>query len=326
MDHELPWLDNLQAATAVDVAAQNGFLDAVDAADLSATCPPLLIALLVAADVLQRDTRAPFRFTVEFAKAWARDADGIKARASFIRRASADIATNLEDMVFNLPLFMQKSQTFALFRYDKALTVTPENLAATRQWVRYVEALSRSEAPYLTPLIPVHSGDRILEIGGNTGLISQALIAANAGLQSTVFDLPVVCALGQERGQIPGLTFHAGDARADQALAGFKGKIDAVLFKSVLHDWPDADAEKMVAAALSVLPVGGRIIVCERGAFSDMDAAVKNINTLTNLVFSPFYRSPGFYVDLMERAGLVVTQNSVDLDMTFHITTGVRNG
>ncbi len=76
----------------------------------------------------------------------------------------------------------------------------------------------------------------------------------------------------------------------------------------------------------SVLPVGGRIIVCERGVFNDMDAAVKNINTLTNLVFSPFYRTPDFYVELMECAGLVVTQSSVELDMTFHITTGVKNG
>ena len=83
----------------------------------------------------------------------------------------------LDEMVFDLPAFMERSATFRLFRYDMAEGTTSEHLNATRPWVDYVEALSRSESPHLVPLINLREGDRILEIGGNTGRMSEALIS-----------------------------------------------------------------------------------------------------------------------------------------------------
>lgn len=323
MTFDFPWLDTLQGAAAIDVAARCGLLADLAKGGEYPARPALLEALLIGAGVVIRSPHG-IDFTPEFAQAWCADSAAIIARAAFIRRAAADVAMGLDEMVFDLPAFMEKSATFRLFRYDMAEGTTPEHLMATRPWVDYVEALSRSEVPHLVPVIDVRDGDRILEIGGNTGLMSTALIATYTGVTSTIFDLPAVCALGRDRSRNPALDFVGGDARKPDALAPFDGVIDVVLFKSVLHDWPAADAKDMLLRAMDILPPGGRVIVCERGEFGSKDVAVKNMNALTNMVFSQFYRDPSFYKDTMESRGFCVTQKSVELDMTFHATTGTR--
>ena len=323
MTQEFPWLDTVQGAAAVDVAARCGLLAKLEKGDASSACPALLETLLTAAGVTQREGQA-LVFTTDFSAAWQSDSTAIMARASFFRTAAADIAAGLDALVFDLPDFMQNSATFRLFRYDMAEGTTLDHLNATRPWENYVEALSKSESPHLVPLMDVRDGDRILEIGGNTGLMSEALIKTYTGVTSRILDLPAVCALGRERTDLAGLEFIAGDARKLGALAPFAGSVDVVLFKSVLHDWPEKDAAEMLARAIEILPSGGRIIVCERGAFGTYDAAGKIAFSLANMVFSPFYRNQSFYRDIMLEHGLTVAEKSVKLDMMFYATTGTR--
>jgi len=323
MQTEFPWLDTLQGAAAIDVAAKAGILEKLAKAHQDANCPALLETLLIGAGVTERVEQG-LVFTNDFASVWETDSTEIVARASFIRRAAADVATNLEQMVFDLPAFMGNSATFRLFRYDKAEGTTPDHLNPTREWVNYVEALSKSESPHLVPILDVRDGDRILEIGGNTGLMSEALTSTYKGVTSRILDLPAVCALGRERSSSPALEFIAGDARKPGALAPYEGSVDVVLFKSVLHDWPADDAAAMVKQGIEILPKGGRIIVCERGAYGPDDAAMKSVDTIANLVFSPFYRDPSFYSEIMSSAGLSVAQESVQRDMMFYATTGTR--
>lgn len=323
MTHAFPWLDTLQGAAAVDVAARHGVLSALAAGQKTPDCPVLLRDLLVAAGVVVQGDDA-LELTPDFAAAWQAESAGIMARAAFIRRAAADVAMGLDDLVFDLPAFMEKSATFRLFRYDKADGTTPAHLAATKPWVAYVEALSRSESSHLTRIIDLRAGDRLLEIGGNTGLMSEALMAANRGVTSRVIDLPAVCALGRERATVPGLDFVPCDARKPDALDRFRGSVDVILFKSVLHDWPAEDAADMVRRAIDILPSGGRVIICERAAFGVSDAANSYPNALTNLVFAPFYRNPEYYRAVMQDAGLSVVQKSVQLDMMFHAISGQR--
>ncbi|WP_162561678.1 methyltransferase [Yoonia vestfoldensis] len=320
---DFPWLETLQGAAAVDVAARSDLLARLAEGAGTVACPPVLESLLIGAGVLHQTGEGPV-LTAGFAQAWRRDAAGIMARASFIRRAAADVATGLDDLVSDVPAFMAKSATFRLFRYDMAEGISAQHLAATRPWVDYVESLSQSEIPLLLPLIDVRPGDRVLEIGGNTGLLSAALVAAHHGVTAQVLDLPAVCVLGDERRGSDTLRFVPGDARKAETIKGFAGAVDVVVFKSVLHDWPEADAAAMIARSAAILPAGGRLVICERGAFGASDAAGKDMMALANLVFSPFYRDPAFYEGLMTDLGLRVARAQVDCDMIFHVTTGQR--
>ena len=285
--------------------------------------PRILADLLMGAGVLRRTSNLP-ELTPTFAAVWRREAEAIVATADFILGAAKDISSRLDEMIYDLPSFMEGSQTFGLFRYDKALGITEAHLAETRPWVSYLEALARHEAPRLVSHIPLKKGERLLEVGGNTGLMASELIATYKGVSATILDLPAVCALGARSPWAERLTFHPGDARAPDAFAPFEGKIDVILFKSVLHDWPEQDVRDMMERAIAILPETGRIIVCERGAYDAGNAADQDVKTLANLVFAPFYRAPDLYRDIMQDACLSVRQTRVELDMTFHITTGAR--
>lgn len=308
-----PWLDTLQGAAAVEIASRQGVFDG-ERADVS----PLLQVLLQGAGVLD----ASGDVTADFAAAWAERGADIAAVAGFYRRVGADIATGLQDLLDDLPGFMERSNTFRMFRYDAARGTDADSLAKTAEWVAYLEALARVEAPVLAPLLPFSDGQRVLEVGGNTGVTAAEL--ATRGIDVTVFDLPAVCALGRERR--PGVTFHSGDFFETELGAIDGAPFDAVLFKSVLHDWPEDRAVAALERSLSLIREGGTVVICERGAFDAVEAAKGGMAVLANLVFAPFYRDPSWYEDQLVRLGCAVERVSVELDMPFHIVTGHPGG
>jgi hypothetical protein len=70
------------------------------------------------------------------------------------------------------------------------------------------------------------------------------------------------------------------------ALAGFAP--DAVVFKSVLHDWPEDAAQSLLGHALAALAPGGQIVIAERDVFHGMTGGTAM--DYANLVFAAFYR------------------------------------
>ena len=305
-----PWIETLPGAAAVAHAGRKGWLD------LETEAPPLLQNFLIGVGVLEPDgTQTP-----EFAEAWSDHRVDIMARANFYCRAVSDVAGGLGDLVANLPAFMARAETFRLFRYETAQATDPAALSETAQWVDYLEALARVESPLLAPRMPFARGSRVLEVGGNTGLMAAAL--ASAGVRVEVLDLPAVCVLGQQRR--PGLTFHSGDGRDMTSHPICATRFDGVLFKSVLHDWPEEDADRMLSQALSLLGDDGRIVICERDRPGPKALADSSMQGLANLVFAPFYRGAGFYQDWMKRHGMQVSLDRISLDMPFILLTGIR--
>ncbi|MEO1640532.1 MAG: class I SAM-dependent methyltransferase [Pseudomonadota bacterium] len=241
----------------------------------------------------------------------------------FLRLAAKDVVNGLDHLLTDLPSFMGQSETFALFRYDQAKTTSPEHIAATRPWVTYVTALSRAEAPVLAPLLPLAGARWLLEIGGNTGVMARAALDLHPDLQAVICDLPAVCAIGEEMNDHPRLAFAPGDARAPDWPDVAGAQPDTVLFKSVLHDWPRKDAEAMIDRALAHLAPGGRLIICERGAFGQ---ATLPFSMTANLVFAPFYRPPGDYAAAFAARGMAnIAQVDTMLDMPFHIVSGCKS-
>ncbi len=312
-----PWIDTLTGAAAVETAARMGILDGH-----GSNRPGLLVGCLVGLGVLrpEADPDGP-GLTPGFAAAWRDHRADILARARFYCRAAADVAGGLDDLFTDLPAFMERSATFRLFRYDKALGTDPESLAATAEWVDYLEALSRTEIPHLLPDLPFGRGDRVLEIGGNTGLFAAAIGAAT-GAEVTVLDLPAVCALGRRRR--PGLRFVAGDGRDGAQVAAAGQGARHVLFKSVLHDWPDPEMARMLGHAADLVPPGGTVVICERAAPRPADLAAGSMQAVANLVFAPFYRGGEAYRGLLAARGFAVETRRVEIDMEFEIVIGRR--
>ena len=243
----------------------------------------------------------------------------LEAKIAFLDHAVADVGADLAGLLFDLEGFQARSRTFGLFRYDLALDIAPAALEATAKWVRYVTALSQDEAPHLVPEIDLGGSQRLLEIGGNTGVMAEALVAANEGLTAAILDLPAVCALGQVRmagrAVADRLSFVPGDARSIR----WPGPADTVLFKSVLHDWPEADVRHLLTLAAARIAPEGRVIICERLPLATTSGPLP-LWMLANLVFAPFYRTTADYERIAADCGLfLTTRRTVNLDMPFQV-------
>ena len=319
-------LDSAAATAALDTAFKRGLIDRLmsEALPKGAVGNPLE-GLLLDADVI-RDSGEYVQLTEFFKEHFGDKIRDLEAVVSFTKEAAVDVLTKMDSLCGDLSSFMETSNTFSFFRYDQALDASEESLAETRKWVRYVEALTRFELPFLKPFLEIEGAERILEIGGNTGLFLEAILEQDERIVGHVIDLPAVCALGHQRvGAKTRLSFFAADALSAewQALAG---PHDVVAFKSMLHDWPDREAKWLLKKAVNHLTESGArgsgcIMIVERGAWENEKGRRTAGHNLANLVFSPFYRSPDRYGSWLEELGYEVEVSSVRIDMMFHVIT-----
>src|SRR6202007_1219569 len=143
----------------------------------------------------------------------------------------------LPQLLGDLPAFMAKSKTFELFRYDRCFEDTAENVAHARKWIRFTTALTRYEAQSFLTLADLTGVKCIMDVGGNSGEFALRLCRAHPQLAATVFDLPVVSAIGREHiggaPEAPRITFQPGDMRRDALPRHF----DLLTLKAVLTGW-----------------------------------------------------------------------------------------
>jgi SAM-dependent methyltransferase len=107
------------------------------------------------------------------------------------------------------------------------------------------------------------SGTRVVvDVGGGAGQVVAALASAHPHLRGLVLDLehagPSARRLFAEQGVAGRCTFVAGSF-FDAVPSG-----DAVVLKSVLHNWDDADASRILQRCAEALNPGGRVVVLER--------------------------------------------------------------
>nr|GEY16515.1 trans-resveratrol di-O-methyltransferase-like [Tanacetum cinerariifolium] len=97
----------------------------------------------------------------------------------------------------------------------------------------------------------------VVDVGGGTGTIAKCISEAFPNLQCICFDLPHVVK-GLEGGK--NMSFVGGDM--------FKAipKADALLFKTVLHNWNDEECIKIMKLSKEAIPTkknGGKLIIIE---------------------------------------------------------------
>lgn len=326
-------LGDMVGAKALAIGLETGLIDVVAAgtgriADIARRCgmpaeaAERLVGLLCGSGALLVQA-GHLRASPALAAA-LEDRDRVVQKLAFLDLAARDVAEHLDALLFDPPRFLHVARSFGLFRYDCCLTPSAADLATTRRWVAYTSALTRFEAAAVLPFLGIGDRRRLLDVGGNSGAFAAALCRAYPGLSATVFDLPAVAMIGEAEIAASGLSdriaFRSGDARRDP----WPGGHDIVSFKSMLHDWPAAEAIGFLDRAIDALEPGGRVLVFERGAF-DWSGGPIPYRQLANLVFAPFYRDPDLYADHLAARGLkTVTVRRIDLDMPFHLVEGER--
>ncbi|NOJ38182.1 methyltransferase [Bradyrhizobium australiense] len=103
----------------------------------------------------------------------------------------------------------------------------------------------------------------LMDVGGGSGELLGAIAQQNRKMRGTVFDLPRCAeAAGKHLRQIgvsDRIEFAAGDFfKSVPAVA------DAIILKSIIHDWNDARSISILRNCHQSLPDGGKLLLVER--------------------------------------------------------------
>jgi len=103
----------------------------------------------------------------------------------------------------------------------------------------------------------------VIDLGGGHGELLAEVLRARPGLRGVLFDLDHAVDGAQahlrEAGVAERVTVTSGDF-----FAALPRPVDVVLLKSVLHDWNDGDAVRILQRARDALAPDGRVLVIER--------------------------------------------------------------
>jgi hypothetical protein len=105
--------------------------------------------------------------------------------------------------------------------------------------------------------------DSILDVGGGLGHILAEILAVHKILSGDVFDLPVLAENARnfihEQGLSDRCSFIEGSF-FDSVPDGY----EAYFLKSVIHDWKDEEAIRILKKCRESVPDDGRLLICEQ--------------------------------------------------------------
>lgn len=252
--------------------------------------------------------------------------DLVELKLSTANFGAHDLLKHFTDMVRQPRQSIGKLDFCRLFAYERGIHDTPDNYEWTKRWMQITSGLTRYEAPVCMKYHDFSRYSRMLDVGGNSGEFLLQLCRRHVQLTGTVFDLPVVCRVGREH--VAGLpeaeriTFIEGDALNDRLPSG----VDLISFKSMLHDWPDELAKKLLANARKALQPGGTLLIFERAA-PDPVHDTMSFSMIPFFLFFGAFRSSTLYTEQLRELGFTgIETRQLVLEMPFHLITARKNG
>lgn len=247
--------------------------------------------------------------------------DLLETKLDFIGFVLLDFVDRFNALVVDPEKFMREAQLFRLFDYRRAAEPSDDNYAWTKVWIRLTTALTRYEAGACMEQYDFGRHEKLLDIGGNSGEFVLQLCKRHPNLSATVVDLPVVCEFGQDHvlphPERERIRFRPGSA-LERPLPE---DADLITFKSMLHDWPEAEALRFLDRAAAALEPGGTLMVFERGPLELSDGPAP-LAILPILMFARSYRDPSLYSDRLAALGFEeIELRRLELDTPFSLLT-----
>jgi ubiquinone/menaquinone biosynthesis C-methylase UbiE len=164
-----------------------------------------------------------------------------------------DLALHIQE-----PGPVETAQGRTTLSYVEKLANDPER---ARRFTRTLYELHQPMAQQLVELLDMTGVQRLLDVGGGSGVISLALLRRYPGLCATVVDIEHVCSAGREIAQEASLadriTYYAADFVRDELPGGY----DMVLKCDVF-----VDSEALYRKLWAVLNPSGRLVIVDHFA------------------------------------------------------------
>ncbi len=250
--------------------------------------------------------------------------DLMEAKLYFANLVAPDFLHLLTALLMAPAKFAEHARIFKLFSYQRAFEATAENYEQTARWMRITTALTKYEAQACIAAFDFSSYHRMLDIGGNSGEFVLRVCRKHHGLHAAVYDLPLVCDIGAKHVADEPEAARIAFIKRDPAQAALPRGYDLITFKSMLHDWPDAEMSEFLRRAYDALDVGGTLMIFERAEAHVEDVQIA-YGQLPLMLFFRSYRTPQAYQMQLEAMGFhSVAIAEVPLDMPFILITAIK--
>lgn len=290
--------------------------------------PQTAEAILRRAKVITEDSR----YSSAFLSLVDRGPGFLIAKLHFQLASIQDYLDYGQDLIWRPEIFMEKSRVFSHFNYRAAKEFNVADRENTLRWCNYVSALTDRESIQLVSelkeITTVEKFDSVLEVGGNLGVFAATFVSVYRPRRYVILDLPLVADLGREALDTSAseIEFVSGDMFAESWTQLTTETPDTIVFKSVLHDWPEERVKALLRKSLEALKAHGSLIIFERCSFNENNMLKPCLSDVSNLIFAPFYRNPEFYASLLRKIDplLSIKVKIFDIDMKWFILVGTK--
>ena len=148
---------------------------------------------------------------------------------------------------------------------------------------RAMADLSRRAAAGVVAAYPFSAFRRIVDVGGGSGMLLAAILAANPGVNGVLFDQPHVVAAAPTMLSMSGVLDRCeiiGGSFFETVPTGG----DAYILKSVLHDWNTEDAAAILRTCRAAIPAGAKLLAVEHVIGPPNELPVSKFTDLNMLV------------------------------------------
>jgi SAM-dependent methyltransferase len=180
--------------------------------------------------------------------------------------------------------------------------------AAAAQFQQTMSEFSRLEADAIASAYDFSGQSTLVDIGGGQGALLARLLGAHEGLSGVLFDLPEVVPGAEEVFSRAGVRSRATWVGGDFFTAVPRDG-DLYLLKSVLHNWDDEAAARLLRCCHRAMRPHARLLVAERVVPADnapSEAKLFDINML--VVLGGRERTEAEYRELLERSGFALSR------------------
>lgn len=143
----------------------------------------------------------------------------------------------------------------------------------------------------------------VVDVGGNTGALVEALLVAYPGLRATLVDLPAFADVARERFAAAGLSERA-EALGRNFFDPLPAGADAYVLSAVLADWDDDAAVRLLRNCAQAAGEEGRILVSEVCLTEQLMSAASGMALWFEAIMENPDRTAEEITDLAGAAGL----------------------
>ncbi|MEW6732240.1 MAG: methyltransferase [Acidobacteriota bacterium] len=138
----------------------------------------------------------------------------------------------------------------------------PENAYITQHFSRSFMEAWRMIFGNIVAIYDFSQFSKIIDVGGNHGLLLETILRADNKLQGVLFDLPTVVELTKMRLAAVGLSDRC-ETLAGNFFESVPSGGDAYILSQVIHDWDDEKSTVILQNCRRAMTVDGKLLVIE---------------------------------------------------------------